>query len=303
MTVHDLVVSDATAPLAAGPGCVQVDAHTASCTQPLNCTPGFSYPDMTCWFLADLNDREDVLDADPSLPVTADGGPGDDRLLGGDHSDYLSGGPGADFMQGRGGYDAVDYDESGRSGGVEVRIDDAPGDGAPGEGDDVRAEVILATPEDDTLVGNDVDNVIYGRGGADRIACRGGFDTVYTERVELTRPSCETAVIDGNSARLTPEINYGGLSVRDRAVTVPVRPYTATDNWPINGRVRLSTGGGRRLGGVAVQAYPVVERTYVRIPLTRGARRLLERRSEWTVRVTGSVPDRSVIRVLAQLET
>ena len=59
-----------------------------------------------------------------------DGGPGDDSLDGGAGADSLGGGDGTD---------RVAYES--RAGDVEVTMDGVPGDGEPGEGDNVGADV------------------------------------------------------------------------------------------------------------------------------------------------------------------
>ena len=69
------------------------------------------------------------------------GSPGNDRLVGGTGNDTFgdAGGLGADTLVGGVGTDTAEY--AGRTAGVWVSIDDQPGDGLPGENDDVQATV------------------------------------------------------------------------------------------------------------------------------------------------------------------
>ena len=63
---------------------------------------------------------------------------GDDTLTGGPGSDSFSGGAGADDFDGGGGSDSVSYEGSP---GVRATLDGVADDGAPGEGDNIRANV------------------------------------------------------------------------------------------------------------------------------------------------------------------
>jgi hypothetical protein len=295
-----LVVTDAGAPLAAGSGCTPVDVHTAECTVPLQCTGFFVWSnEVPCGFIADFGDRDDALDAQTEVPVTARGEDGDDRLQGGQARDRLSGGTGADFIQGRGSDDLVTYEESGRSGGVVVRLDDAAGDGAAGEDDDVRTESIWGTPKADVLVGNFADNFINGGGGADRVRCRGGFDWVITQQIDAAAATCEVVLADYYASTLRPEPD-GALRVHNGAVAVRMTPWTADGVPAIVGKVTLTRPGGRVLGSIDVT---MSQQAVVQIPVSRAVRRTLKRRPEWIVRVTGTNPGRSVVRALARLRT
>jgi len=101
-----------------------------------------------------------------------DGGPGDDVLLSGgganalqgaDGDDQLAGGLGADDLRGGPGRDTLSYEDA--DDGVSVSLDDRPGDGAAGEGDDAHSDV-------ETLVGSAGDDVL--RAGAAGATLRGG---------------------------------------------------------------------------------------------------------------------------------
>jgi serralysin len=103
------------------------------------------------------------------------GGPGDDELHGGGENDQLDGGVGGDVLRGDGGVDGVAYRHAV---GVAVTLDDAPGDGAAGEGDDVGSDVeeVRGTPGPDRLIGSDGPNVLAGMEGDDLLDGRGDDD-------------------------------------------------------------------------------------------------------------------------------
>jgi hypothetical protein len=140
-----------------------------------------------------------------SIPTTAQGGDGDDRLFTGSTADVLEGGAGPDYLDGyvgadtlRGGagrdtlhgglggdvleggtqFDSADYGDNGV--GVVVTIGAGADDGAAGEGDDVRLDVedVRGSSHDDRLVGSDGSNELIGGAGNDELTGRGGFDSL-----------------------------------------------------------------------------------------------------------------------------
>ena len=159
-----------------------------------------------------------VVDWDgPSTIRAGDGGDvirgkgGDDHLLGDDGADVLIGGPGDDALAGGAGADTLESyiggygidggidpsDTAGRdvlSGGAaddsvsyEARTDprtltvgDGGDDGAPGEGDDILAdvEVVQGGEADDAIGGDGGPNVLVGGGGDDVIRGGAGDDDV-----------------------------------------------------------------------------------------------------------------------------
>jgi Bacterial Ig domain/Cadherin domain/RTX calcium-binding nonapeptide repeat (4 copies) len=115
------------------------------------------------------------------------GGRGDDRVYGSDGDDELSGGRGDDFLQGAGGSDVIaggagtDTADYGlRRGAVRVTLGSGANDGAPGERDDVRADVerVNSGRGDDVLVGNARANALSGGGGRDMLEGRRGDDAL-----------------------------------------------------------------------------------------------------------------------------
>ena len=107
------------------------------------------------------------------------GGDGNDALDGGGARDTLRPGLGADAVAGGEGFDVVTYSE--RGGPVSVSLDDQPGDGAAGEGDNIASDVedVVGGAGSDVISGSAADNVLDGGGGDDRIDGAGGVDT-YT---------------------------------------------------------------------------------------------------------------------------
>jgi Ca2+-binding RTX toxin-like protein len=286
-------VTDTGAALTPGSDCVSISEHTARCALELDCfNLSGPYNEHRCGSYVDLGDRDDTLDVAIEIGTAALGGEGDDRILGSPGGDLLLGGPGADFMQGRGSdYDVVAYDEGDRATGVAVQLDDARNDGAAGEGDDARAEGILGTPFADLIVANDVDNVIVGGGGDDRVGCRGGKDTVYTSYLRGADRTCEL-VAKPEASSIAPGVE-GPLTRDNGEVTIRLPSGTAC-------RLRLATAGGRRLGAASVAASE--RQRSARITLSPRTLRRLSRRPEWTVRLTVTIPDQSITRTLAKLQ-
>ena len=117
------------------------------------------------------------------------GGAGADTITGGPGDNVLRGGPGGDVLRGGGGMDTADYSD--RVAAVEVSVGAGADDGAPGEGDDVAADVetVAGGEGDDYLAGGDTlvgglgDDVLEGGPGADALVGGEGFDIAsYAER-------------------------------------------------------------------------------------------------------------------------
>lgn len=197
-------MSDATAPVAAGRGCNQDGSKAATCAVS---ELGGS--------LLRLGDGDDSLSRPPGA-VRADGGQGDDVLMGSADSDTLEGGLGTDVVRaGRGqdvlsdrggsrdlldagpfGFDSLDYSARRRS----IRIDLRKGiGGAPGERDRiVGVEGVVGGQGDDVILGDGNRNLfeeqlegVFSPEGAiddpspsptgdDRFHGRGGNDVVQS---------------------------------------------------------------------------------------------------------------------------
>lgn len=103
---------------------------------------------------------------------------GDDLLIGGPSGDTLNGGIGIDLMRGDLGHDFYYVDRS------EDTIDDPDGGQvfscAPSYTLTEPLTILVLAPgaKSATLIGNDLDNYLYGRGGRDRIEGRGGNDYI-----------------------------------------------------------------------------------------------------------------------------
>jgi len=115
---------------------------------------------------------DDSLLADPSVTRTI-------RLNGGDGDDRLQGGIGADVFTGGAGKDTADYRN--RTVNLNISIDSYANDGQSGEGDLVRTdiEVVRSGHGNDTLVGNDSANGLFGYAGNDTLYGNGGNDKLY----------------------------------------------------------------------------------------------------------------------------
>jgi Ca2+-binding RTX toxin-like protein len=131
---------------------------------------------------------DDVMNANGSGPDQFDGGPGNDKMYGSSGIDHMSGGDGNDFYMGKAGpdtmtdagdgEDTVDYAYA--QSGVTVDLTSAAkGDGVPGEGDVVAADIedVNGSVFNDTITGADgVDSKIDGREGNDTIDGGSGKD-------------------------------------------------------------------------------------------------------------------------------
>jgi hypothetical protein len=258
------------------------------------------------------------------------GGAGADRMVGGAGRDGFTGGPGGDHIRGGGGRDRVEYGDS--PAGVTVRLDDQGGDGAPGEGDDVRsdveevfgsphADVIVGTPGDDTLLGGGAGaDYIDGRSGNDYINLMGsgGYVIGGSGRDELTVHGAPHSVRlrDGEQDSLTCA-SVGPVAVeRDASDRVqrcqasallyagrprirlgrkgyaPVPVLCAPAEGPCAGKVTLRRGG-RVLGKRRYRLRPfTVKRVYVRV--SRVARKRLRRSRRLRVQLVARESGRSV---------
>ncbi|MFN8187069.1 MAG: calcium-binding protein [Gaiellales bacterium] len=106
------------------------------------------------------------------------GGGSTDTLNGGDGDDWMSGGAGNDALAGGNGTDTGDYSNAG-SGGVGVNVNLTTGQ-ASGEGNDTLSGVENANGSSfaDALRGDAGNNTLNGRGGADAIQGAAGDDTI-----------------------------------------------------------------------------------------------------------------------------
>jgi len=88
----------------------------------------------------------------------------------------LDGGLGADVLGGGAGVDVATY--VARSTRLVIRLDDLAGDGAKGEGDNVRTDVenVVGGRKRDKIIGSAAANVLTGGRGADVLKGRAGQD-------------------------------------------------------------------------------------------------------------------------------
>ncbi|HEX5616992.1 MAG TPA: calcium-binding protein [Solirubrobacteraceae bacterium] len=187
-------VVDPGAVITPGAGCTATNAHTVVCTTAGFANEGLIFSNV---LLGDMNDTANSHETG----LTADGGPGDDRLessslvngtlngggghdvlLGGANEDTLIDGdrPGevdSDILDGRKDGAIVSYE--GRTAPVTVNLTTLAPAGEAGEGDVLRS-ITGATggAGDDVLRGTDRRNVLSGGDGSDRIFALGGQDFV-----------------------------------------------------------------------------------------------------------------------------
>lgn len=105
-------------------------------------------------------DRNDTIVNGTELPITADGGTGDDRITGGPGHDLLYGRSGSDVLQGRGGNDAL-YGEAGNDklyGGA----------GNDGHSDGSGTDSVWGGSGNDSFTNGTGNDKFYGEAGDDR---------------------------------------------------------------------------------------------------------------------------------------
>jgi hypothetical protein len=107
-----------------------------------------------------------------------DGGAGDDRLEDDGDGMPADAGAGADDIHGGPGSDRLSYLD--HTAGVDVSLDDKPGDGTSGENDNVHGDIetLVGSTFDDTVTGNDGAQSLFGNAGIDRADGLGGDDVV-----------------------------------------------------------------------------------------------------------------------------
>jgi hypothetical protein len=169
------------------------------------------------------------------------GNAGNDTIDGGDDDDVLDGDAGADVLDGGAGIDDLILDDVRPN--VDVSLDDAPNDGAPGEGDnvidvedvtvsavsggaanitgDAGANVLnvdggngTITGGDgaDLLVGGPANDTIHARDGwPDRVSCGAGSDVALADTLDTVSPSCENAqvaIVHGGADDRPPSVAW-----------------------------------------------------------------------------------------------
>jgi hypothetical protein len=228
-----------------------------------------------------------------SGPDVLTGNSGDNTIQGNGGDDLLDGGAGADSLFGGDGIDKATYADS--TAGVHVTLDAQPGDGAPGENDNVDTESVTGSPEDDVLIGNAQANLIEGGAGNDRIlgghavdaldggpgddliqsldgerdliTCGDGTDGVLSDKPDV-RADCEYIKYRAIAASST------AVHVSKGAVRIPVRCSPATVAG-CKGRVALKMG--RRVLGTRIFSLTPGRRWIAKIALNRRGKTLVAR--------------------------
>lgn len=140
------------------------------------------------------------------------GSAGSDRLNGNDEDNHLLGNGGYDTLRGRGGADTLDgggggmdvadYEDSDAFVSVNLKTGDTSGGGAgnDAEGDVfVSIEGLIGSRWDDTLIGDDGDNLMQGRLGQDYIDGGDGIDTAtYVDSETFVNVSLLATNSDGS---------------------------------------------------------------------------------------------------------
>jgi Ca2+-binding RTX toxin-like protein len=146
------------------------------------------------------------------------GNDGNDIILGGNGDDYLDGGQGDDVLDGGAGWDRISFDPSATSGvTVDLRIQGVAQNTGQGMDTLIGIEHLTGTPFNDTLIGTDGDNWLWGgsdglgNDGNDIISALGGNDLVevgHGNHLLDGGLGNDTLNVSGNSSDVT-----GGLTV------------------------------------------------------------------------------------------
>ena len=103
------------------------------------------------------------------------GDAGDDRLNGGSSADTLIGGLGNDILDGGSSNDTVDYSAAAAGVSVDLTLGVATGQGTDTL---LNIEHVTGSGFNDTIIGNNVANILLGGGGNDSVQGRDGNDTL-----------------------------------------------------------------------------------------------------------------------------
>jgi Ca2+-binding RTX toxin-like protein len=126
----------------------------------------------------DTGGGDDQVVQSTPIPSSLVGGAGNDTLTGGPGNDTFAAEPGNDTFNGAGGTDTADYSKSASP--VTVSLDGVANDGVAGETDNIATdvEVVIGSPFNDVLTGDDADNTLSGGAGDDRLDGGAGNDTL-----------------------------------------------------------------------------------------------------------------------------
>jgi Ca2+-binding RTX toxin-like protein len=267
LTNSTFTVSDGGDLLLAGSGCTTVSRNVATCSAanvnlvisntgdlddqfsaplpfPINVSGGDGNDEITTGVDQDTVNGgagNDVLVTGASNDTIRDGA-GDDRVEAGEGNDTLATEAtpdGADvFLGGPGASDLIDYSD--RTAGVVVSLNDETAtDGAPGEHDDIRADVerVSGGAGNDKLTGSNlsaVQNTLIGHAGNDTLLGLAGADRLFGDTADGTNTEVGTDQLDGGGDHDTLDGGFGAdeifggsgrdeLTYDDRTSTAPLR--------------------------------------------------------------------------------
>ena len=191
-----------TGSLAAGPGCEQRAAQLVAC-------PGAGSATAATVSLGGGNDF--FAWSSTTVPLTIDGGDGNDELLGGRGDDTIGGGAGNDTIVGYGGDDTLDggagNDTMTGSNGDDRLVGGSGTDTLNGDGEEDPS--VTKKPGNDRIDAKD--------GARDTVQCEGGRDTLSVDKSDVVA-GCSGAANGGDSAG---SASAGGLRVTVRRTTFP----------------------------------------------------------------------------------
>jgi hypothetical protein len=324
-------VTDSGAPLSPGAHCASLSANSVRCS-------ARPHPSLRQLFAArvstgDGNDRIVVRQEASGLSVVlrANAGPGDDTILSANELDDLNGGGGSDVIRGGDGGDVIaDGDTrgavgpdvldggpgspfntvtyAGRTAPVFVDLRRPGGQGERGENDTVAGMLYaVGGGGNDSLRGNDGENLLTGGPGRDRLSGLGGRDLLRggpgrdehlcgrgpdslegVERFDLVEGDCEG--IAGFSG-LAGNVSYMPYPIRANRRRLVFRlgcPDNDGEPLPCGVRFAVREAGGRRrlIAAVRTRKRGGRGKSDLRVPTTKLGERLLARRGRTLAEVS-----------------
>jgi len=176
------------APITAGPGCAPRVVPAGLFGVQCQALPGSGGTQFRSFFVS-AGAGDDVVTNKAPATMRADGGPGNDTLIGGALGDLLQDSSGSDTLRGNGGQDDLNTESNALGGGKDVL------DGG------AELDILKAGPGDDTLLGGDGRDRLVGGRGADTLnAGPGAGDVVaYEGRTARVVVALDTSRNDGES--------------------------------------------------------------------------------------------------------
>ncbi|GIM98233.1 calcium-binding protein [Paractinoplanes toevensis] len=212
----NVVTVDDRVKVKAGKGCKAVKGDKTK----VRCTVKTGPTRVNVW----LYDGNDSVVNNAGLPMSAEGGPGNDRLVGGTRNDVLYGMSGNDQLYGMGGNDRLDADTGNDT------LDG--GDGIDSLVGWAGNDLLSGGSDNDSLEGVDGDDRLYGGAGNDSLSGGKGRD-------HLNGGAGDDSMADDDTGRVYADVLIGGPGIdgisyfdRTAGVTVDADGASGDDGQP-----------------------------------------------------------------------